>query len=77
MESIVFEQTEFPLVRVEMPFGETFISTESLNNNLMNSDGSYVSEMARIIDEKIFYFVADENISLRKEELVKLILSEI
>ena len=77
METIEFEGRTYPSVLIKMPFGERRISTENLNESLMNFDGSYVSENARIIDEEIFYFVAEVNISLAYDKLVKLILSEI
>lgn len=74
---IKFEGIEYPTLLLSFPFGERQISTEKLNDNLMNLDGSYVSENARLIDEKIFYFVDEENLSLNKAELTQLILSEI
>jgi len=77
METINFNGREFPSVIINMPFGERKISTVKLNESLMKSDGSYVSNEARIIDEKIFYFVEDRMISFRKNEISKLILSEI
>lgn len=33
------------------------ISSEDLNDALMGASGEYVSEMARAIDERIFFFV--------------------
>lgn len=77
MEMIEFEGKSYPTVLIDMPFGERKISTESLNEKLMNFDGSYVSDKARLIDEDIFYFVADKNISFDESKLLKLILSEI
>jgi len=43
----------------------------------MNIDGSYVSENARHIDEEIFYFVEENILRFRENEIVKIILSEI
>ena len=77
MEMIKFEGKEYPTLLLNFPIGERQISTEKLNDSLMNFDGSYVSENARIIDEGIFYFVAAENISIKNNKLVELILSEI
>ena len=77
MRIIEFDGEKYPSTMVNMPGGERMVSTETLNEALMNFDGSYVSENARIIDEEIFYFVADEDISLKNDKLVKLILSEI
>lgn len=43
----------------------------------MNFEGSYVSEEARLIDEKIYYFVEDEVLHFSNDKIVKLISSEI
>ncbi|QLE01030.1 hypothetical protein HX109_05415 [Galbibacter sp. BG1] len=77
MEMIKFEGKEYPTLLLSFPFGERQVSTEKLNDSLMNVDGTYVSEDARIIDEEIFYFTADENLLLKNDKLVELILSEI
>lgn len=42
-------------------FGERRIATESLQDALL-SDGKYVSENAKIIDENIFFYVEDKYI---------------
>jgi len=77
MEMIKFEGIEYPVLQLNFPFGERIISTEKLNGNLMNIDGSYVSESARMIDEEIFYFVDEENLNLTNKDLIQLILNEI
>lgn len=77
MENIKFKGVEYPILQLNFPFGERIISTEKLNDNLMNTDGTYVSEIAQLIDEKIFYFIDEENLSLPKDDLIRLILSEI
>jgi hypothetical protein len=77
METIEFEGKPFPRVLVNMPFGEVRISTEILNETLMNYDGSYVSEEARLIDEDIFYFVEEQALRFSENKLIELILSEI
>lgn len=77
METIKFEGKQYPILLLNFPFGERIISIEKLNDNLMNIDGSYVSDSARLIDEKIFYFVDEENLNLTNEILIQLILSEI
>lgn len=77
MEMIEFEGIKYPSVIVDLPFGERRISSENLNERLMNFDGSYVSENARLIDEEIFYFVAEKSLALGSDKLVKLILSQI
>ncbi len=77
MEKINFKGKEFPSVIVNMPFGNRKISTIQLNESLMNNNGSYVSNEARIIDEEIYYFVEEKFLSLSEKELVTIILSEI
>jgi hypothetical protein len=77
IETIHFQGINYPSAIVSMPFGERKISVESLNENLISKDGRFVSENARLIDEGIFYFVSEENITLAHDNLVNLILSEI
>jgi len=77
MGKIEFQGKDYPLVLVNLPFGEMLISTVSLNNVLMNNDGSYVSDEARTIDENIFYFVEDNILHLNENKLANKILSEI
>mgnify|MGYP003665930667 FL=1 len=60
-----------------MPFGERTISTVQLNESLLNLEGSYVSEEARLIDENIFYFVEENVLCFQENEIVNKILSEI
>lgn len=77
MEIIDFKGKKYPTVLIKTNFGERRISTEGLNDSLLNMDGSYVSERARIIDESIFYFVPEEYLSIDHDKLVKLISSEL
>lgn len=77
MNEIVFQGKSYPIALINMPFGERIISTENLNGVLMNSDGSYVSDEARVLDESIFYFVEDESISISETELTNKILVEL
>jgi hypothetical protein len=77
MDKIRFQGNDYPVTVVDMPFGKRMISTESLNDVLMCDDGSYVSDEARMIDECIFYFVANNHIRMSKTELTNKILAEI
>ncbi|RYM31333.1 hypothetical protein ERX46_16760 [Brumimicrobium glaciale] len=77
MEEIKFGKNKFPVVKVHLPFGESFVSILRLNRALMNMEGNYVSEEARLIDEKIFYFVEENQLKMSETKLVDLILSEI
>ncbi|HKC69704.1 MAG TPA: hypothetical protein VKG26_15810 [Bacteroidia bacterium] len=58
-------------------FGTVLISTQSLNNNLLNSDGSYISDEALNLDEKIFYFVEDDEIELSEDKLNEIINNQV
>lgn len=49
MEILKFEGKEYPLVFVTMPFGIRRVSIQTLNERLMNLDGSYISEKARLL----------------------------
>ncbi len=77
MDKIVFQGKSYPVTYINMPFGKRMISNEQLNDALMNYDGSYVSNEAKVIDEKIFYFVNDEVLGLSEIDVVDKILSEI
>lgn len=77
MDIIKFQGKEYPSIIVNMPFGESKISSIELNKSLMNLDGSYVSDEARAIDENIFYFVDEKILSFRENLIVNKILSEI
>lgn len=77
MDTIEFAGERYPLKSIDMPFGIRVISASELNDKLMNSDGSYVSEAARLIDEVIFYFVEREYFNLGETELVTIINSEL
>ena len=58
-------------------YGEVVVSVCSLNEALFNDSYNYICEKARLIDETIFYFVADEMINLSDMELRNLINFEI
>lgn len=77
MEVIKFNGNEYPSVLVNLPFGKSKISSIQLNEALMNPNGSYVSDEARLVDEEIFYFVNENALYFRTNKLVELILSEI
>jgi hypothetical protein len=77
MENIEFQNKIFKVREIELPeFGNVIISTNSLNEILLNS-GIYSSEEARSVDEKIFFFVEDNEIELTDEELIKVLNLEL
>ncbi len=78
MDNIEFQNREFKVREIELPeFGIVRISITSLNELLLNKDGSYSSKEAEAVDEKIFYFVEDNEIEQSDEELIKVVLSEV
>lgn len=76
METIRFKHREYPVRHLSFPFGEMLISVQSLNAQLLASDGKYVSDEAQWVDELIFYFVEDECIQKLENELRDKILQE-
>jgi len=78
MDIIIFQNKEFKVREVQFPeVGNTLISTISLNESLMNEHGGYVSDEAITVDEKIFYFVNDDEMNLSDEDLINLITEEL
>jgi hypothetical protein len=78
MDNIKFQNQNFKLRELDLPeFGNVLISTFSLNDKLMNENGSYVSEEALNIDERIFYFVEENEISLPYLKLTKRIINQL
>ena len=59
------------------PFGHVLVSTTLLNSVLMDSNGAYISEEARLIDEQVCYFVEPDEICLGDNQLRQLLISEL
>lgn len=77
-DNLEFDKQSFPVRKLDLTgFGEVFISTTSLSEKLINSNCGYYSDSARIIDEKVFYYVEDSQIFLNKNDLKLLILNEL
>ena len=76
MEKIIFKKQEYLGKHLAFEFGKRLISVVSLEDNLM-TDGNYVSEEARIVDEQIFYYVEDSEIQTDNDTLIQKIISEI
>lgn len=78
MDTIEFQNQEFKVREIGLPeFGNVLISTNSLNELLLDEDGGYTSNEAEIIDEKIFYFVENNEIELNEDELIKSVTLEL
>ena len=57
--------------------GNVFISTISLNNALMDEKSANTSNEAIKIDEEIYFFVEENEIYLKEEELINLLHHEV
>ncbi len=78
MDIINFQNNEFKIRELELPeIGNVLISTNSLNESLLNETGGYVSNEAIVVDENIFYFVNDNEMKLSDKDLINLITEEL
>ncbi len=78
MEIINFQNKEFKAREIAFPdMGMVLVSTNSLNELLLDKNGSYVSNEAISVDESVFYFVEESEIELSSNELINLITSNI
>lgn len=76
--NILFKKELYPFRQIELEeFGVVLISISSLNDKLLTTSGNYSSRAAQYLDEKIFYFVDDDKITLSAAKLKQLILSEV
>ncbi len=78
MKTIKFQNIDYIVKEIELSeIGIVLISTNSLNKLLLDVNGSYVSDEAISVDEKIFYFVDENEIELSDGKLIDLISKEI
>ena len=59
LDYIIFAENMYPArkVAIESYGSELTISTEDLEDVLINEDGGYTSPEARLIDEQVFFYV--------------------
>ena len=78
MDKIEFQSNQYKVREIELPeIGNVLISTITLNLLLLNDKGGYVSDEAFFVDESIYYFVEEDEISLSDKELSNLLTFEI
>jgi len=78
MDKIEFQNNQYKVREIELPeLGNVLISTITLNQLLLNEDGSYVSEEAISVDESIYFFVDEYEIKLSDDELINLLTKEV
>ena len=72
---IIYDNKLYPYKWINIPnYGEYRVSTTSLIDALWCSDSSlYKSKKAIIIDEMFFFYVADDEIFLRDNEITDII----
>jgi hypothetical protein len=73
-DKLEFQNKEYLIREIELPeMGNVLISTVELNDFLMNNEGNYVSDEAISVDERIYYFVQENEIKLSDGDLIKLL----
>lgn len=72
-ESVELNGHEFNIrvLNVEGLLNGKIISTDNLNDMLLDGDGDYISEDARQLDETIFFYVPTEKITLSDNQLAE------
>jgi hypothetical protein len=74
MTLIEFNDKKYPTRLLNIPgFGAMLVSVESLEKSLHNAEGFYVSDEARLVDEKIFFYVPDDIIDDDDESLTEFV----
>lgn len=72
MDFITYQNQQYPFREIKLPeFGYVKISTEELSSALLNADCNYKTKEAEYVDEKIFFFVENDKISLSDKNLRK------
>lgn len=75
---IRFAKEDFEIREINLPeLGNVLISTDNLNELLLNESGGYISEEAQQVDEQIFYFVNKTEIKFTDEKLIHLISKQV
>lgn len=75
MYNIEFKNQIFKVRELDMPeFGNVLISTTTLCDLLIDGNGNYLSEEAISVDEKLFFFVEENEINSDESELIETIM---
>jgi hypothetical protein len=77
MDYITFQDLNYPIREVKFPFGCRTIGNMDLCNDLFSNDGSNYSNEVQFTDEKIFFFVENQVLDWKEEDIVKHILLDI
>ncbi len=74
MPIIIFENRNYRIRPVEISeVGTRIIASKALEKALFSKEGQYKSEVARYIDEQIYFFVENSELRLKESELTKYI----
>lgn len=68
---------DFPLREICFEDMYCLVGTESLNKQLLNGYGQYVSDQAKCIDEQILFFVPDKEIDSPDPRIYKILLDNV
>lgn len=75
---ITFQNQKFKTRELDLhDWGLVTISTTPLSDLLFNDETGYPSKEAQLIDETIFFFVAENEIDLSDKELAKVVLKSL
>ena len=75
---ITYQNRKFETRELDLhDWGLVTVSTTSLGDLLFNDETGYPSKEAEVIDENIFFFVAENEINLSDKELAKVVLKSL
>lgn len=78
MEKILYKNRFYKTRTVLLEeFGEVTIGSTYLSKIIFDNEEGYANELARLIDEKIFYFVPSKYFGFSDEKLAEKIYSEV
>lgn len=77
MSTIDFNGEAYPIRDIQMPFGLRTVAVSKLNDALVNAEGTYSTNDAIKVDEKIFFFLNEDEFNLSEMEIVKTILESL
>ena len=76
---ILFGDTHFPVREIALiePILDRprwyLVGTEGLQSQLLDDDGDYISEEAEYVDELIYYFIDDDELTLEQSILTSMV----
>jgi|GEM_PF-1218619 len=79
IDIIDFENKKYKcrIIDLNEEFGKVYVGSTELEKKLITEEGGYTSEMARFVDEQIFYFVDAWKFRLTDDLLAQSILADL